>query len=169
MLFGVFEVLAPLRLDALGAGTLAIAVIFLICAAVEAGLSPVFGRLADRRGAYAVARLGLLACIIVAVLLPLPGSVVGYALVLVLACVAFGAPWVPASALLSGGAERQGLRAGNRLALWNLAWGGGQAIGSAGGAGIAEVSSDAVPYLLLAGLCALTLAVGAARRRRVGG
>lgn len=165
ILFGVFEVLAPLRLDVLGAGTLAIAVIFLICTAVEALMSPVFGRLADRRGPYPVARLGLAACIVMAVILPLPGSVVPYAIALVAACVAFGAPWVPASALLSAGADRQDLGQGIAFGLWNLAWGGGQAIGSAGGAGIAEVTSDAVPYLLLAGLCGLTLLAGALRRR----
>jgi hypothetical protein len=68
--------------------------------------------------------------------------------------------------LTAGGAERQGLGQGIAFGLWNLAWGGGQAIGSAGGAGIAEVSSDAVPYLLLAALCALTLAVGLRSRGR---
>jgi hypothetical protein len=50
---------------------------------------------------------------------------------------------------MSGAADdpagRQGLGQGIAFGLWNLAWGGGQAIGSAGGAGIAEVSSDAVP------------------------
>jgi len=164
MLFGVFEVLAPLRLDVLGAGTAVIAVIFLICTAVEALFSPAFGRLADRRGPYPVARLGLAACIVMALILPLPDAVVPYAVALVAACVAFGSPWVPASALLSKAAESRGLGQGVAFGLWNLAWGGGQAIGSAGGAGLAEASSDAVPYLLLAGLCGLTLLVGLLRR-----
>jgi predicted MFS family arabinose efflux permease len=163
VLFGVFEVLAPLRLSVLGASTAAIAVIFLVCTVAEAAISPLVGRLADLRGAFPVARLGLAACAVMAVLLPLPGSLVPFAIALVAACVAFGWPWVPASAMLSAGAAYYELGQGVAFGLWNLAWAGGQAIGSAGGAGLAEASSDAVPYLLLAGLCALTLAVGAWR------
>jgi len=40
--------------------------------------------------------------------------------------------------------------------LVNLAWGGGQVIGSSGGGGLADVTSDAVPFLCAAGLLALT-------------
>ncbi len=39
----------------------------------------------------------------------------------------------------------------------NLAWAPGQSIGSAGGGALAHVTADAVPYLLLSGVCALTL------------
>ena len=112
-----------------------------------------------------MARLGLAACAVMAILLPLPGSLVPYAIALVVACVAFGWPWVPASALLSAGAAYYELGQGVAFGLWNLAWGGGQAIGSAGGAGLAEASSDAVPYLILGGLCALTLLWPAPARR----
>ncbi len=163
MLFGVFEVLAPLRLSVLGASTVAIAVTFLVCTVAEATMSPLVGRLADRRGAYPVARLGLAACAVMAVVLSLPGSLVPYAIALVVACIAFGWPWVPASALLSAGAASYELGQGVAFGLWNLAWGGGQAVGSAGGAGIAEATSDAVPYLILGGLCALTLLMGLVR------
>ena len=138
--------------------------IFLVCTVAEAAMSPLVGRLADRRGAFPVARLGLAACVVMAVVLPLPGSLVPYAVALVAACVAFGWPWVPASAMLSAGAAYYELGQGVAFGLWNLAWGGGQAIGSAGGAGLAEASSDAVPYLILAALCAVTLALGAVRR-----
>ena len=138
MLFGIFEVLAPLRLSVLGASTVAIAVIFLVCTVAEAAMSPLVGQLADRRGAYPVARLGLAGCTVMAILLPLPGSLVPYAIALVAACVAFGWPWVPASAMLSAGAAYYELGQGVAFGLWNLAWGGGQAIGSAGGAGLAD-------------------------------
>ena len=163
VLFGIFEVLAPLRLSVLGASTVAIAAIFLICTLAEAAMSPLVGQLADRRGAYPVARLGLAGCTVMAILLPLPGTLVPYSIVLVLACIAFGWPWVPASAMLSAGAAYYELGQGVAFGLWNLAWAGGQAIGSAGGAGLAEASSDAVPYLILAGLCALTLLIGLRR------
>ncbi len=163
VLFGVLEVLAPLRLSVLGASTAAIAGIFLVCTVAEATMSPLVGRFADRRGAFPVARLGLAACVAMAVVLTLPGSLVPYAVALMAACIAFGWPWVPASAMLSAGAAYYELGQEVAFGLWNLAWGGGQAVGSAGGAGLAEASSDAVPYLILAGLCGLTLLVGFAR------
>jgi hypothetical protein len=39
----------------------------------------------------------------------------------------------------------------------NAAWAVGNAIGPAGGGGLAELTSDAVPYLACAGICAATL------------
>ena len=49
--FGVLDVLAPLRLSRLGASALLIGATFLAAAAIEAALSPLAGRLSDRRGA----------------------------------------------------------------------------------------------------------------------
>jgi predicted MFS family arabinose efflux permease len=40
----------------------------------------------------------------------------------------------------------------------NAAWAVGNAIGPAGGGGLAELTSDAAPYLVGAGLCAVTFA-----------
>jgi hypothetical protein len=39
----------------------------------------------------------------------------------------------------------------------NLTWAGGQVLGAVAGGALAEATSDAVPYALLAALCALTL------------
>ena len=55
---GVVEVLGPLRLDDLGASGAAIGVVFLLTAAVEAVLSPLAGRLSDRRGRLMPIRAG---------------------------------------------------------------------------------------------------------------
>jgi len=62
--FGVLDVLAPLRMAHLGVTALVIAGTFLASAAVEAGLSPVAGRAADRLGAAVPIRSvsGLPAC-----------------------------------------------------------------------------------------------------------
>jgi hypothetical protein len=60
--------------------------------------------------------------------------------------------------LLSDAAEEQGLDYGYAMALINIAWAPGQAIGAWGSAGLASATADAVPYLALAGVCALTLA-----------
>jgi MFS family permease len=69
---GVIEVLAPLRLDDLGASGAAIGAIFLATAAVEAALSPVAGRASDRQGRLVPIRAGLAGAVVMAVLLPLP-------------------------------------------------------------------------------------------------
>jgi hypothetical protein len=46
----------------------------------------------------------------------------------------------------------------------NLAWSPGQLLGSAFGGGVAQLSSDAVPYVVAAALCLVALAsVGWAR------
>jgi MFS family permease len=157
IVFGVLEVLAPLRLSALGAGAAAIGATFLVSAALEATASPLFGRLTDRLGPMPVARAGLAASAALAVLLAIPTAVWPLAVVIIAACVAFGSPWVPASSFLSTGAEARGLSQGIAFALWNLAWAIGQAIGSAGGAGLAEATADGVPYVLMAGACLVTL------------
>ena len=56
-LYGTLAVLAPLRLDALGAGTVAIGATFAVSAGVEAALSPVLGRFCDARGPLLAAHL----------------------------------------------------------------------------------------------------------------
>ena len=73
--------------------------------------------------------------------------------------VAFGSFWTPAMALLSDEAEHRGLEYAYVFALINLAWAPGQALGSSGGGALAHVTSDAVPYLLIASLCLLTFAL----------
>ena len=60
-------------------------------------------------------------------------------------------------AMLSDGAEDRGIDQGYAVALINLAWSTGQTAGAAGGARLGEAYGDALPYLTLAGLCALTL------------
>jgi hypothetical protein len=46
---------------------------------------------------------------------------------------------------------------GFAFALVNLAWATGQTAGAAGSARLADAVADRAPYLLLAGICALTL------------
>ena len=70
----------------------------------------------------------------------------------------------PFDLLLTAGAERIDLDHAYAFAFFNLAWAAGFAVGAAGGGALAQVSADAVPYLLLAGGYAATLAVAVARR-----
>jgi MFS family permease len=158
LLFGVLGVLAPLRLGELGVGAVGIGAAFLLAAAFEATLAPLLGRLSDRRGRLALLRVSLLAAMVVAATIPwldhrwLLGAAV------VAAGLTFGSFWAPALAQLADEAEALGLEHAYGFALVNIAWAPGQAGGAAAGGAVAHATSDAVPFLLLAAACAITLA-----------
>jgi MFS family permease len=157
--FGVLDVLAPLRLDELGASGLALGATFFAAAGVEAIIAPAAGRAADRRGALPVARIGLAIGGAALIVLQLPDSAWSLAIVVVVVAGLLGVLWVPAGLLLTAGAELIDLDDAYAYAFFNLAWAGGFTIGAAGGGGLAYVTTDAVPYVLLAGAYALSLAV----------
>ncbi len=155
---GVVNVLAPLRLSALGASALAIGATFLIAAGAEAVISPAVGQVSDRRGRIFPLRIGLGSAAIVLALFTIPTEVVVVvAGVVVFTAVTLGAFWAPAMAMLSDAAETGGLSQGYAMALINLAWAAGQIVGAAGGGALAKATSDAVPFGLSAALCAATL------------
>ncbi len=160
---GALDVLAPLRLDDLGASGLTIGAAFLVAASVEGVLSPLLGRLSDRRGRMLPLRFGLAAGAVMALLLPLPETVWLLIAAIVFAVAALGCFWAPAAALLSDASEASGLDQGFAFGLMNLAWAGGQVVGGAAGAALADVTTDAVPYALLALLCAGTLVLARSR------
>jgi predicted MFS family arabinose efflux permease len=165
--FGVLDVLAPLRLDALGATGLALGATFFAAAGFEAIIAPWAGRAADRRGAMPVARVGLAIGAVALLVLQLPDRAVPLAIVVVGAAGLLGVLWVPAGLLLTAGAELIDLDHAYAYAFFNLAWAGGFTVGAAGGGALAQVSTDAVPYLLLAAAYAVSLALaGVARQRR---
>jgi MFS family permease len=157
--FGVLDVLAPLRLAALGASGLALGATFFAAAGVEAVIAPGAGRAADRRGALPVARLGLAIGAVALVAVQLPGSAWGLAVVVVFVAGLLGVLWVPAGLLLTAGAELIDLDDAYAYAFFNLAWAAGFTVGAAGGGALAQGTTDAVPYLLLAGAYAASLAV----------
>ena len=154
---GVIEVLAPLRLDDLGASGAAIGAVFLITAGGEAVVSPLAGRLSDRRGRLTPIRLGLAGAVVMALLLPLPGTVLLLALAVLLTFASLGGFWAPAMALLSDASEESGLDQAMAFSISNLAWAIGHVLGAGAGGAIAEVSSDAVPYAALGIIGAATL------------
>ena len=163
---GVLVVLGPLRLDELGAGGVAIGAVFLVAALFEGTVSALVGRVSDRIGRAAPIRVGLLTAGALAVLLPLAGAPLSLAVAIVAAVAALAAFWAPAFALLSEAGEAVGLDQGYAFALTNLAWAGGQVSGAGAGGWVAERTSDAVPYAVLAVLCSLTFAAMAGSRRR---
>ena len=158
LLFGTLSVLAPLQLHALGFDALAIGATWLCAAGLEALLSPVLGHLSDRVGRLLPLRAGLAASIVVVALLPWPTSAYVLAGLVLCSGLSFGSFWTPAMSLMADAAEARGLDYGYAFALMNLAWAPGQALGAAGSGALAAATRDAVPYLTLACLCALTLA-----------
>lgn len=163
--FGALGVLGPLRLDRLGAGAAAIGATFLVAAAVEAAISPRVGRVSDRRGRLAPVRVGLAAAAACLMVFTVPGTAFLLAATVVVLAASLGTFWAPAMALLSDAAEHEGLHQGFAFALVNLAWAAGQVAGAGGGGGLAKVTTDAVPLLVVAALCLLTLAAATAGAR----
>jgi MFS family permease len=156
LVFGTVSVLAPLRLEVLGFGAVAIGALWLGTAALEAFVNPLVGRISDRIGRFPPLRISLLAGGIICLFLPWPGNAYALAALVVCSGVSFGSIWTPAMAFLSDEAEHRGLDYAYAFVVVNIAWAPGQALGSSGGGALAELTSDAVPYLLLAAGCLLT-------------
>ena len=157
LLFGVLTVLAPLRLSVLGFGAVAIGAVFLCSAAFEAANDVLVGHLSDRLGPTRPIAFGLVGSIVVVALLPWPREAFLLAPLVVCGGIAFGTFFTPGMTLLTNLAEERGLQFGWASALINLAWAPGQAIGSSGSGALAHATTDAVPYLALAGICAVSL------------
>ena len=124
--FGVVDVLAPLRLNRLGASAIVIGAAFLGAAALEAVLSPVIGRIADRRGAVSPIRVCVAGAVLVSVLLPFASPAPLLVALIVVGLPAYGMLFVPSAAIISDAAQRLGLHQGLGFAIWSFAWAAGQ-------------------------------------------
>jgi MFS family permease len=165
--FGVIDVLAPLRLGRLGVDATLIGITFLASAAIEAGLAPLSGRLADRRGPLVPVRISLSTAVVVALLAPTLAPAPWLIALLIVGMPAFGTLFTPAMTLLSAGADTLQLNQGLAFGLGNLAWATGQGIGAVASGGIAQLTSDFVPYALLAAVCLVTLLATGPRGRQL--
>ncbi len=164
--FGGLYLLVPLRLDGLGFGAAAIGALFLVAAALESTMSPVVGRIADRRGPVLPARVGLALGGTGLVVLALPLGAAGVAVLVLVVIGVLGMLWTPAMTLLAAGSEDRGVDPAFGFGLANLAWGVGTTIGGVGGGALAEATTDAVPFLVL-GVAALATVGVLARPPRV--
>jgi predicted MFS family arabinose efflux permease len=167
LLFGALNVLSPLALDRRGFSAAAIGAVWIASAGIESAINPWLGRVSDRLGPTVPIRLALAGSILVS--LGLAATEWPWVLIpLVLAAaIVFGAFYAPGLTMLSHAAENVGLAQGLSFGVMNGAWAIGNAIGPAAGGGLAELTSDAVPYLLSAGLCAATLGAFRYFARRV--
>jgi hypothetical protein len=164
---GVVEVLVPLHLSELGAGGALIATTFVVAAAVEAGVAPAAGLFSDRSGPLAPLQLGLAISVVMAALLPTPGTTALVAACLAISFAAFGLCWTPGMALLSNASLAANVPLAIPFTLTNLAWSGGHMIGSSAGAALASAASDALPYALVGAICFVTLLATRALRPRI--
>jgi MFS family permease len=158
LLFGTLNVLAPLALDARGFGAVAIGGLWVAAAAIESGINPWLGRVSDRIGPIRPARIALAGATVVSLGLAATESRWLLVPLILAAAIAFGSLYAPALTMLSHAAEHVGLAQGVSFGVMNAAWALGNAIGPAAGGGLAQATSDALPYLAGAGICALTLA-----------
>jgi len=157
LLFGMLVVLAPLALDAEAWSTLAIAAVFFAAGLIEVVINPLLGRETDRRGRLLPIRVALTASIVVAAGLAAAEEPFVLALLVGAAALSFGALYTPGMALTSHRAEAAGLAQGLAFGIMNSAWALGEMTGPTVGGALAQAYGDAVPYLIGAGLCGLTL------------
>lgn len=156
LIFGTQSVLVPLHLDELGFGAAAIGAVYVVATALEAVAAPVVGRVSDRRGRRLPILIGLVGSAVFSAALPWPERAWVLAPLAVVAVLFFGLSWAPAMSLVSHTAERRGADQAWAVALINMAWAPGQAFGSLGGGGLARLTSDWVPFVVLSGLCVAT-------------
>lgn len=168
LVFGVVGVLIPLKLDNAGWSATAIAIAWVVSAAIEMVLAPLIGRVSDRKGRLLPLRIALMGAVAVLVGFAFANRPAVVVPILIVSGITFGGFWAPAMALLSDAADRIGLAQGLAFGLMNVAWGAGNALGPVIGGALADAAGDALPFLILAGFCLMTLAsLGVAGTRRI--
>jgi predicted MFS family arabinose efflux permease len=167
-LLGCLHVVGPLRLDAVGWTAVGIAGVSLGGAAFQVVASPLAGRWADRTGVPPILAAALGTALLASLLLAQPSLDGRWTLpiLLVLAGGAIAVLYVPASALLSYGAERAGTEQAFGFALANLAWAPGAAAGALLAGWMTEHVGDLAIHAVAAGVCAIVLATVCLTRRR---
>jgi MFS family permease len=163
-LFGMLIVLVPLRLDDGGFAPFAIGGVFLAAGLIEVVVNPLLGRFSDRRGRLLPVRVALAGSIVVAVAFAAARNPYAVAVLTVVAAISFGAFYTPGIALVSDRSELAGLSQAVGFGIMNTAWALGNMSGPSLAGVLAEAGGDALPYLVGATLCLLTLlATGSAR------
>ncbi|MBU3674215.1 MAG: MFS transporter [Solirubrobacteraceae bacterium] len=164
--FGILEVLVPLDLGRLGAGALAIGLIFFIAAAAEAVMNPLVGRFIDRRGVERLIRWALFLGALGMAVLATPEGVIVVAAMLAFTGVTLGALFTPGARIISRRAEALDVDQGWAGAFQNIAWAGSIALGAVVGGAVAQAMGDGAAYAL-GSLAALSTGVVLLLRRPV--
>src|SRR6478752_5781176 len=156
LMFGVGEVLVPLRIDNLDGGYAVIAGAFIVAAGIEAALAPLSGRYSDRVGrrrpfvaGLAIAALGMLGI----------GAAQDVGVVvagLLIASLGAGLCFAPALTMLTETTESGPLQEGLAAGLSNMAWATGQVVGGIAGGAVAGLAGYAAPCVAVAVVLLLT-------------
>jgi MFS family permease len=158
LMFGVIEVLGPLRMNALGGGGAAIAAAFIAGAAIESASAPLAGRFSDRNGRRGPYVVGMTICALSMLVLAAAGALGVVVASLLLSSIGAGICFAPAMALISDVAENSTLHQAFAAGLSNLAWASGQVLGGVGGGVIANATGYAVASIAVAALLMATVA-----------
>jgi MFS family permease len=150
LMFGVGEVLVPLRIDNLDGGYAVIAGAFIVAAGIEAALAPISGRYSDRVGrrrpfvtGLAIAALGMLGIA--------AGQNVGVVVAgLLIASLGAGLCFAPALTMLTETTESGPLQEGLAAGLSNMAWAAGQVVGGVVGGAAVGLAGYAAPCVAVA-------------------
>jgi predicted MFS family arabinose efflux permease len=161
ILLAAISVLAPLQQHRLGAGAGEIAATFGVAALAGIVVRPAFGRWSDRRGPVRPIRLGLLASAPVVLAVPWLENRWGAALLIVGALLLTGVLWAPLMVMLSDACTAAGLGQVMAVAIMDLTWPPGNALGATGASAIAQAAGQRWAYAviavaLLAGFLALS-------------
>jgi MFS family permease len=159
LLFGALSVLAPLRLDEFGWSAGEIAAVFFAASVGTMLMTPRIGSWSDTYGRIPPVLVGLVAS--VGVSLALAGSdwPIIFAVMTVLAALAYSSAWVPGTALLSEGSEKVGVGLAVGFVLFNLAWAPGFLVGAVAGGWLRGLVGTAGSFVVLAALSSLVLVV----------
>ncbi len=157
LLFASLSVLIPLKLANLGWGATAVGAVFLAGAAFEAVAQPLIGRWTDRTGWLIPVRAGMLGAITTLLVLPLAGNPWLLVPLVVFGGMVFSASVTPGMALFSRGAQDANVDQAVVFGATNLTWASGSALGPLLAGLLADIGGDALSYLVLAGVCVVTL------------
>ena len=164
LIYGAVSVLAPLRLGELGWGALGVGAAYFVAAVGQTVWSPVVGRWSDARGRLAPVRVALAASVLALPALAWALDAWTVAFLVVVAALVTSVLWVCGVAVVADATDAAALQHGLGFSLMNLAWAPGHFVGAALGGAVAGALGDALPYLALAGTCAVTLALLPRRR-----
>jgi predicted MFS family arabinose efflux permease len=151
IVLAAISVLAPLQQHSLGAGPSEIAATFGVAAIVGILVRPAFGRWSDRRGPLRPIRLALLASFPIVLAVPWAENRWVLALLVIAALVLTGVLWAPLMLMLSDACNAAGIGQVMAVAIMDLTWPPGNALGSSGGSAIAQAAGQRWAYAAIAG------------------
>ena len=160
VLFGVLDVIVPFRLDAAGWSGLAIGAVFVTAGACEVVSAPTVGRLSDRRGRRVPLQIALVGSAALCASLAWSNDVLAVAALTVVAALAYGAVELLAMAIFSDRAEHFGVSQSLAFGFRIGALAAGTMIGPVMAGRISDLAGDSWPFIIGAGLAALTLLLG---------